>query len=359
MNQLRLICAMKRRIHGPNSTPLVSNWIAGPNCAAAAARVVELIALHVALQVLQRVAERAARNVAERPLAPFCGGVGGRGTGNCIVDCESGSFWRSSGGAGCAFCARWPAAGFGRRPLAARRLALLGLDALGRVAARERQRVGRLRRPLGRLRPSDPCPTARRDRAASAPARSMRGCDEHEASAARFCRCGERQRARARRGGRVRHEQPRRQQHDDDHRQVDDDRQQNAFAPGDRPADRRDVRAIILEIEIHQAVTASIPTGGYALEVGRLAGIHHPRQVGRGTLVNECLHLAARLAATSRIQKDDAEGQRAGRDVDEAALSQNCHKLVGRRERADRRRQVAVRGVVARDERGRCAAARG
>src|SRR4051812_20327831 len=29
-NQLRRICAMKRRIHGPKSTPLVSNWIDGP-----------------------------------------------------------------------------------------------------------------------------------------------------------------------------------------------------------------------------------------------------------------------------------------------------------------------------------------
>ncbi len=29
--QLRLTWAMKRRIHGPNSTPLVSNWMAGPN----------------------------------------------------------------------------------------------------------------------------------------------------------------------------------------------------------------------------------------------------------------------------------------------------------------------------------------
>ena len=29
-NQLRRTCATKRRIHGPNSTPLVSNWIAVP-----------------------------------------------------------------------------------------------------------------------------------------------------------------------------------------------------------------------------------------------------------------------------------------------------------------------------------------
>src|SRR5580693_5739767 len=32
MIQLRFTCAMKRRIHGPNSTPFVSNWISGPNC---------------------------------------------------------------------------------------------------------------------------------------------------------------------------------------------------------------------------------------------------------------------------------------------------------------------------------------
>src|SRR6185436_17295067 len=31
INQFRFTCATKRRIHGPNSTPLVSNWIAGPN----------------------------------------------------------------------------------------------------------------------------------------------------------------------------------------------------------------------------------------------------------------------------------------------------------------------------------------
>src|SRR6187200_3226700 len=29
-NQLCRICAMNRRSHGPNSTPLVSNWIDGP-----------------------------------------------------------------------------------------------------------------------------------------------------------------------------------------------------------------------------------------------------------------------------------------------------------------------------------------
>jgi len=31
MNQLRFTCAMNARIHGPNSTPLVSNWMNGPN----------------------------------------------------------------------------------------------------------------------------------------------------------------------------------------------------------------------------------------------------------------------------------------------------------------------------------------
>ena len=29
-NQLRFTCAMKRRIHGPNSTPFESNWMKGP-----------------------------------------------------------------------------------------------------------------------------------------------------------------------------------------------------------------------------------------------------------------------------------------------------------------------------------------
>jgi hypothetical protein len=28
--QLRLICAMNRRSHGPNSTPFESNWMSGP-----------------------------------------------------------------------------------------------------------------------------------------------------------------------------------------------------------------------------------------------------------------------------------------------------------------------------------------
>ena len=37
MNQLRRTCATKRRSHGPNSTPFVSNWIDGPEFLVAAA----------------------------------------------------------------------------------------------------------------------------------------------------------------------------------------------------------------------------------------------------------------------------------------------------------------------------------
>jgi hypothetical protein len=39
---------------------------------------------------------------------------------------------------------------------------------------------------------------------------------------------------------------------------VKDDGQQYDLEPGQRAADRRDVRVIILEIEIHQEVTVSI-----------------------------------------------------------------------------------------------------
>jgi hypothetical protein len=39
--------------------------------------------------------------------------------------------------------------------------------------------------------------------------------------------------------------------HDDDE-QVDDDRQEDDLEPGQRPIERRNVRAIILEIEVHQ-----------------------------------------------------------------------------------------------------------
>ena len=49
-NQLRRTCATKRRIHGPNSTPLVSNWMPA-RILRPALRVVERLVLDVALQV--------------------------------------------------------------------------------------------------------------------------------------------------------------------------------------------------------------------------------------------------------------------------------------------------------------------
>src|SRR5262249_42922108 len=53
---------------------------------------------------------------------------------------------------------------------------------------------------------------------------------------------------------------------------------------------------------------------------------------------------------TSRIQIDDAERERDGGNLDQSRMSQDCHKLRGRGERADRRRQIAVRGAVARQQ---------
>ena len=50
----------------------------------------------------------------------------------------------------------------------------------------------------------------------------------------------------------------------------------------------------------------------------------------------------------SRIKNDAAKRQTDGRNLAEAGLSQDFHKLIRRRERADRRRQVGVRRVVAR-----------
>ena len=143
MNQLRRICAMKRRIHGPNSTPLVSNWIDGadflpsPPCG---------FAKPIAS------ARTSARCGSRRRCTP----VGGSCCGSA-VRCWAGPAARSARRAASALPRRVglraaPVAGCGwsssRRGLgrAAR------LDALGGIAPRERQRIGRLRRALDGLR---------------------------------------------------------------------------------------------------------------------------------------------------------------------------------------------------------------
>ena len=61
MNQFRRTCATKRRSHGPNSTPLVSNWIGRAGTIVATLRIVERLVLHVLLQIPKRVAERPSR----------------------------------------------------------------------------------------------------------------------------------------------------------------------------------------------------------------------------------------------------------------------------------------------------------
>jgi hypothetical protein len=47
---------------------------------------------------------------------------------------------------------------------------------------------------------------------------------------------------------------------------VENDAEQHHLEPGQRGTDPRDVGMIILEIEIHQEVTAIIPVRGWALE---------------------------------------------------------------------------------------------
>jgi hypothetical protein len=90
MNQLRFTWATKRRIQGPNSTPLVSNWISGPNCPPPP------LWFSKASPCVYRCRLRSASPsdppaVGDRPLIPFCGD-GVRFDGNCIADCDSGSF---------------------------------------------------------------------------------------------------------------------------------------------------------------------------------------------------------------------------------------------------------------------------
>ena len=110
---------------------------------------------------------RACRRPAPRPSARASGGCGGgdaAGVGIRQRQLRLGD-WRSRRGSGCRLLAGGAGSGAGPWPRAA--CSSRALDALGRVAARERQRIGRLRRALGCCAPGDPGPRARRAAAAA------------------------------------------------------------------------------------------------------------------------------------------------------------------------------------------------
>ena len=113
----------------------------------------------------------------DRPPAPFCGSCG---RGICSADCDSGSsFWAcsASGSAGASpaagRCSPVRAADPSPRAACCAQLS----TALGRVAARERQRVLRFGRALSARAPCDPdVRQLGRDPAACGAVRSTRGC---------------------------------------------------------------------------------------------------------------------------------------------------------------------------------------
>ena len=146
------------------------------------------------------------------------------------------------------------------RPWAARRLALVGFDALRRVAARKRQRVRGVLRAFRRSQ------HAIFVRHLGAVRRFRRGeietrLHEHESRLIGALLLPEQQRLRTRRAAVVR-KQTRREEHENDRQQVDDERDQHAFAEGYGAPNRVELRPVVLEIEIHQEVS-SISAGAW------------------------------------------------------------------------------------------------
>ena len=176
-NQLRRTWPTKRRIHGPNSTPLVSNWIAGPGIVRPALRVVERLVLHVALEVL--AARRRARRSPPVRRSPV-----GRRRPRSASGRRASCFGGSGAGSG--------AAGL----VAARPLGHARFGALGRVAARERQRIrpaardapAACARGRGRCSPAEAAASAPACRRAAARRRTAAGSRSCSLLAQHFCR---------------------------------------------------------------------------------------------------------------------------------------------------------------------------
>ena len=129
----------------------------------------------------------------------------------------------------------------------------LRLNALGRVAARVRQRIGRLWRLFGRARDAI---LIREITAQGRPLRPHVEARLHEHEPRRLLEALLREQKSARASGarRIR-KKSRRDEHDDDREQVKDECDEDALARGNRAADGRELRTIVLEIEIHQEVT--------------------------------------------------------------------------------------------------------
>ena len=199
--------------------------------------------------------------VGDRPLVPFCGD-GVRFDGNCIADCDSGSFVASA-------CSGWvagcPAAGSGcgPRPRAASRRCA-SVSTRSRAVAARCTAIGfvGLRRPLGAIAPPDRRSDGAACSAACGTGRSSARLHEHERRV--FLGRLAASAARARRAAAaIVWKQTRNQENEDDRDEMHDDRDEDAFAPGDGSPDRRYIRPVILEIEIHQVLRVSISGGAW------------------------------------------------------------------------------------------------
>ena len=140
---------MNRRIHGPNSTPLVSNWMAGPNWPPPPPGLSKFWFWTYFCEVLQRLAEAIRPRPAAAPARSPPASVRGGRRGGAPVEREPGVAWFARPAAGSAAAGPGTVAevATSRARAPAGRVSA-GFDALRRVPARVRQRIGRVGRPL-------------------------------------------------------------------------------------------------------------------------------------------------------------------------------------------------------------------
>ena len=254
MNQLRLTCAMKRRIHGPNSTPLVSNWIAGPNCPPPPCGLSNVSLWHVALEVPERVAERPPAAGA-RLRSPAARGRGSRAFTRLRRGCRSQPMRRArAAGSRCAGSALLSCCGGSGCTGVA-----VHLNALGRVAAREWHHVPRVGRPLDRARVAVPVGVVGLRRRRPRCWRVEPGLHEHEPP--RFVLALPGLGLLLVQGERfdLRPVDRRHQDEGQDGEQVEHERKENALPPGHGGADAVYIWVSFFKIEVHRGPSRSIP----------------------------------------------------------------------------------------------------
>ena len=248
---MRLTCAMNRRIHGPNSTPLVSNWIAGPNCCSA--RRCGLSNAHARCSAAGCAAHRRAARCSVGPTRRPDARPADRPSHSATGRRHFPNWWPagspawcraravSAGPAAAADAEAAAAATSPRTPASCRERTAAGSSASAAAAGSWRSGRG---------------PTGERsvEAAASAPFRpaAARTRTGRRLLLAKLGQLGLR---RGPFGGQALEIRQLRKQ-DDDHegRQVDDDRHQRAFARREGTRDRFYVGVLVLEIEVHQGL---------------------------------------------------------------------------------------------------------